>query len=283
MKIRSICLTAHPFKDIPKGLGDKIIKKLQSFGIKIYAEPWLNKHFDNQLAIVHLDQISICDAVVVIGGDGTLLHVVPWAVKADIPILAINVGRVGFLTQVEQDELDEALEALCLGAYTFDERMLLEVTYNQREKRIALNDVVVSRGSYSRLITLNSFISEEFVEKYVADGLIISTPTGSTAYSLSAGGPIISPKVGCMIMTPICPHSLKHRPIVVSEEEKIRLEIILEKGFGIHLEIDGHHPILLQDHGIVEITKAKEKVKLIRLKPLNFFSLVRKKLLEWSQ
>lgn len=284
MRISAIYLASHPTKKIPEDLTSKIIQKLQSFNVKIFVEPWLGSYFNHRFDTLELSQMNRCDVLIVLGGDGTLLHLIPWAVKADIPILAINAGRIGFLTEVEQDELEDSLEALCKGDYQIDERMLLNVNFDDNEKsQIALNDVVVSRGSYSRLISIDAFISNDMIGRYRADGIIVSSPTGSTGYSLSAGGPIISPQLNCMVVTPICSHSLQHRPVVVNSEEKIRLELKCEKGAGLHLVVDGRKPLRINHDEIIEVTKSTKTVKLIRLQPLAFFSLVRKKLMEWSQ
>lgn len=283
MKINSVCLTAHPFREVPQGLAKKIIECFRAFGISIYVEPWLNALFDHAFTSIELADIHCCDAIVVLGGDGTLLHMVPWAVKADIPMLAINAGRLGFLTEVEQDELDKALEAFCKGEYSIDERMLLQAQYGKGETQIALNDIVVSRGTYSKLITMNAYISDDLVGRYIGDGIIVSSPTGSTGYSLSAGGPIISPKLKCMVITPICPHSLQHRPVVVGAQEVVHLELLCEADVPLLLIADGHEPVNLNHNDIVKVTRSNQTVKLIRLRPLAFFSLVRKKLLEWSQ
>ncbi len=283
MQIKAVYLAAHPTKAIPQELTSKIIQKLEAYHIQIFVEPWLSKYFNHRFESLDLAQMHRCDVLVVLGGDGTLLHLVPWAVKGDVPILAINAGRLGFLTEVEQDELETSLDAMCRGKYEIDQRMLLEICLKNHEKQIALNDVVVSRGAYSRLIAIDAYISNDPMGRYRADGIIVSSPTGSTGYSLSAGGPIISPRLNCMLVTPICAHSLQQRPVVVSSDEVVRLEFGCDEAAGFQMVIDGHKPVLLHHRESIEITKSKQTVKLIRLQPLAFFSLVRKKLMEWSQ
>ncbi|MEG0371606.1 MAG: NAD(+)/NADH kinase, partial [Clostridium sp.] len=175
------------------------------------------------------DMYEICDYIIVLGGDGTLLGVARNAASAGTPIIGINMGHLGFITEVEKEDAFVALEKILNKEYTIQERILLQANVIRNgeigENLYCLNDVNIAKGTLSRMITLNTYADNEFVDDYHADGLIISTPTGSTAYSLSAGGPIISPEVGVILITPICPHTLYSRSIVLSDSREVTIEI----------------------------------------------------------
>ena len=224
------------------------------------------------------------DVLIVLGGDGTILRAVDYCSAHDIPILGINLGRVGFLTELDPERAQEMLSALVQGAYTLEKRMLMQVTLPNGETETALNDVVVSRGTSSRMIALDAATSDELIDHYVADGLIISTPTGSTAYSLSAGGPIVSPAVSCFILAPICAHSLKSRPIVLSDRETVQIALNMkEEREGMSLTIDGQQMIPIANRDSIWIRRAQRDIAFVRFSDKqNFFALLRTKLSDWS-
>lgn len=248
------------------------------------AEVWAEDAYAVQLGVRSLEETTHLDALLSLGGDGTLLRAVQHAVRMQAPLLGINLGRVGFLTEAEPEHLEEAAAALVQGDYTLEHRWLLRTERPEAgESYLALNDVVVSRGGYARLIVLDALAGEETVGRYVADGLIVATPTGSTGYSLSAGGPVIHPAVDCMVITPICAHTLQHRPVVVPGNEHIRLVLSGDEEAGVVLQVDGQNRCMLQRGETIQIHKAAETVGLIRLAPRRFFPLVREKLTEWSR
>ena len=222
------------------------------------------------------------EIVLSLGGDGTLLRGAQFALHWDVPLMGINLGRVGFLTESEPEKLEDSLECLIEGEYTLEQRALLDVRTGKGQW-LALNDVVVSRGGYARLITVNALVDGESAGRYVADGLIVATPTGSTGYSLSAGGPIISPSVDCMVITPICAHSLQHRPAVVPGDAHISLELGCDHEMCACLQVDGQNCASLYEGARVDVCRAGQKIRLIRTKQPRFFQLVRDKLTEWSQ
>lgn len=224
------------------------------------------------------------DVLIVLGGDGTILRAVDYCSQHDIPILGINLGRVGFLTELDPEKAQEMLRALAQDEYTLEKRMLMEVTLPDGRCARALNDVVVSRGTSSRMIALDASTSDELIDHYVADGLIISTPTGSTAYSLSAGGPIVSPSVNCFILAPICAHSLKARPIVLSDREELRISLNMkEEREGMSLTIDGQQMLPIANKESIDIRRAGRDIAFVRfLHKQNFFALLRTKLSDWS-
>ena len=221
-----------------------------------------------------------CDAIVAVGGDGTLLRANEVAVEHAIPLLGVNVGRVGFLAEVELDKLDEACKCLADNRYELDERMMLKAETDGKTM-LALNDVVVSRGGYSRLIGINAWVDGDQIGRFIADGLIVSTPTGSTGYSLSAGGPIVCPEVACMLVTPICAHSLQHRPVVTASSQTITIQ--LDGDYHAMIAADGREPIRFQSGQTLTITRSAQPARFIRLEPRSFFSTIRVKLSEWSQ
>ena len=226
------------------------------------------------------------DGLITFGGDGTLLNVARIQGAESVPILAVNLGSLGFLTEVTLDELYPALIKVLEDDFQLDERMMLRVTLrNKNEKKVeaqsvALNDAVISKGSFSRIISLESYINGEYVATYSADGLIISTPSGSTAYSLSAGGPIVHPGLSAFILTPICPHTLTVRPHIVSAESHISI-VIRSVHCNIMLTIDGQEAFDLRPDSVVEIEKASETVKLIRSHKRSYYEVLRTKL-KWG-
>lgn len=225
------------------------------------------------------------DYVLVLGGDGTLLHAARKLAPAEIPILGINLGNLGFLTGIELAELHEGLNALGNQEIDIEERMMLEATVRRNnkvtEKFLALNDVVISKGAFARMIRLRMTVSGQNVGTLPCDGLIVSSPTGSTAYCLSAGGPIVSPELEAMILTPICPHNLFSRPMVVSPTEVVHIYLVTQ-GVEAMLTVDGQHGIHLGSEDVVEVRKSEFNARLIQLKGRNFFAILRHKMQEGS-
>lgn len=234
------------------------------------------------LAALPLSQAEGLDVLLTLGGDGTLLRGVQHAFRWNAPLLGVNLGRVGFLTEAEPDEIESALQAVLDGAYTIEERHVLHVSAGDRHWH-ALNDAVLSRGGSARLTTINAWVDGELSGRYVADGVIVSTPTGSTGYSLSAGGPIISPRVNCMLITPICAHTLQHRPTVVQGGAEIVLELAPEDAQSAAVQVDGQACMELTSGMKAYIRMDARPIRLIRLKPQHFFQLVRDKLTEWTR
>jgi NAD+ kinase len=224
------------------------------------------------------------DFALVLGGDGTLLSAARAVAHEGVPILAVNLGSLGFLTEVPLNELYVALEAVDQGQCPVEERSVLDCRLIRNEQCItqnfALNDVVVNKSAISRLVEFDLFIDGNFVFQYKADGVIIATPTGSTAYSLAAGGPVLMPSVDAFVVTPVCPHSLTHRPLVVTETSQIELRVETgeEQAF---LSIDGQIGLPVQQGDRVFCQRAGHKVKLMRLRR-TFFDVLRNKL-KWGQ
>jgi NAD+ kinase len=234
----------------------------------------------SQLSIAQVGDKA--ELLVVVGGDGTLLNVAGHLGETMPPIFGINVGSLGFLTTVSSPAFREAAETIANGKMTFSNRALLEVALGDSNEKpmIALNDAVFSRGEVSRLIRLRTRVNGEALTEFNADGLIVATPTGSTAYSLSAGGPILEPESGVFVITPICPHVLTNRSIIVSDKSLIEVEAS-EPDYPVYLTVDGREPVRVNQGDNVQIRKAKKTLRLAAMPDMSFFSVVRQKL-KWS-
>lgn len=234
-----------------------------------------------------IDEPQNVDAVFAFGGDGTVLRALSSYAELDAPVLGVNLGRLGFLLETQADELPQALDLLAAGQYEIERRMMLHVQARcagQDVSAYAVNEVSVSRGLSQRMIALSAMVGDTLVDHYIADGVVVASPTGSTAYSLSAGGPIVSPDVDCFVLSPICPHTLQSRPIVLSPKERITLCIDMkEEREGIALSIDGWSVGRMLNHERAVVTRAAHDALLIRFpRERNFFSLLRDKLSQWS-
>ena len=221
------------------------------------------------------------DLVIVISGDGYMLETARRAAPVGVPILGINMGRVGYMTELELDEID-LIDKVFDGEYRLDERTMLKVDIisERGQKRFtaeALNDAVVANGSTARIVDLELSEGDKLVNTYRADGLVIATPTGSTAYSLSAGGPIVDPKLSCICVTPICPHSLLSRPLVFPDSEELRVKNICAREKVLHLTVDGRATFDLFFGDSVVVTKSDTRAKLLRIKDEDFYSKIRMK------
>lgn len=224
---------------------------------------------------------SLCGVslLVVLGGDGTVLSAVPHTAPLGVPLLGINFGRLGFLSAVEADEAETALSAVAAGNFFCDDRMLLSVS-DGKTTSLALNEIVVSRGTRSRPINLEVTIDGLLLDKYCADGIIVSTPTGSTAYSLSAGGPILENGINAVVVTPICPHTLNARPLVVGSEHDFRIRLTAPTDSAA-LSVDGNN---LTDSfcGELSILKTPYYQRFVRVGKDSFFDRLVKKLRDWN-
>jgi len=224
------------------------------------------------------------DAIVVLGGDGTLLSVARSVGDLGLPILGVNLGGLGFLTATTVDEMVPALEAFLAGRLVVEERMMLGARVRRGERCLAelfaLNDVVVVKSAMSRIIDLSVAVDDEPATAYRADGLIVSTPTGSTAYSLSAGGPILVPTMDAVVLTPICSHTLTNRPIVLPADVRVAVTLLSQQ--DVMATVDGQVGVALRQHDVVEVARAAARVRLVRLPQKSFFSVLRTKL-KWGE
>lgn len=232
--------------------------------------------------VLSFSQAHGADVIITLGGDGTFLRGAQYALIWDAALLGVNLGRVGFLAEIDPESLEQALQALISGIYHTERRPVLEVQCGAKTW-YGLNDVVVSRGGYARLITVDALVDGDTTGRYVADGLIVATPTGSTGYCLSAGGPVVSPRVDCMVITPICAHTLQHRPCVVPGGARIRLALAQEDVQSASLQVDGQTCIEMSAGMHADIRRDARELRIIRMREHSFFQLVRDKLTEWTR
>ena len=221
------------------------------------------------------------DLILVLGGDGTILRAARPAAIYGKPILGMNLGQLGFMAEAEMADCESILDALSSGSYHIEKRMMLDAEVLRDGKAmgrsVALNDMAVAKSAFARMIHLEVQINGEFVNHYAADGLLISSPTGSTAYSLSAGGPVIQPDMECLLVTPICPHTLNSRPIVTNPCAEVEVEV-QDKDRNMQLTADGQETVELQDGDRIRIHKSNRITQLICLPGSGFFHLLRSKL-----
>lgn len=238
------------------------------------------------IQITYIDNIEelfeTADIAVTVGGDGTIIHAAKYSARQNTPLIGVNVGRLGFAAEVEPDETESLLRIL-KGDYQTEDRILLdvEVIKNGESKHyLAVNDAIIARGQLSKIVDLKLSLDGEEIANYRADGLLFATPTGSTAYSLSAGGPIIAPQMDCLMMTPVCPHSLFSRSVLFSGESELSITVKIPSECCCVLTIDGEKNVDILAEDRVIIRKSALKLKLISLYKRNFYKRLNEKLKE---
>ncbi len=260
-------------------------KKLTSLGIEVCASQALINRFDDAtkeslVSKEYIDFEKFADVVLSFGGDGTMLSAAREFIATGMPIMGVNVGRLGFLAEFAVKELDRSLDDLIHGNYRIVSRTVFETNLND-ERVFSLNDFVIEKKDTSRMITVGAYANDNYIGDYRADGLIMTLPTGSTAYNLSCGGPIISPNAPVICLTPISPHSLTHRPLVIPDTNEIKLKLYAPNGIA-NLVADGQVTRTLKNNEAVSFRKSQETVKLIKPIGKSFFDLLRDKLL-WAK
>ena len=279
-EIKTIGLIINSYKEQIVQIGRQVITLLREQNVNVLA---MGEEAE-ALAISAVSAETFCNEaqmVLVIGGDGTMLRAARTVYSKEIPILGINQGYLGFLTEVEVEHLDKAIAQLLSGNYQVERRMMLNAAVYRDGVCIAdvnaLNDMVVTKGALSRIIRTELYLDEELVEQHYGDGLIFSTPTGSTGYSLSAGGPIVYPSIDVCIMAPICSHSLISRPVIFSPEHTltVRMESVSTPAM---LTVDGQNGVELQQGDLIHIRKAEHDTCLLVLEQRNFFAVLQGKL-----
>lgn len=279
------CIITNSDKDSGFAITEKIAAYLKAHGRSVSIQQALPEnggayHYTNPEQIPKDTQ-----CIIVLGGDGTLLQAARDVVHKGIPLLGINLGNLGFLAEVDRNSIYPALDQLMAGDYEIEERMMLTGTvYRGQEilgSSIALNDIVIIRDGHMRVVRFKNYVNNEYLNSYDADGIIISTPTGSTGYSLSVGGPIVSPDASMIIMTPVAPHTMNTRSIVFPAEDVLTVEIgqrrpgVSEKGLA---SFDGDTEIPMQAGDCIVISKAAVKTKIIKLNHLSFVEVLRQKM-----
>lgn len=265
-----IGIIPHTGKPIAMNLTEELVNFLQQRGVgfEVITQP---------------DRTNVrgFDVVIVLGGDGTLLSAARLTSEWRVPVFGVNVGHLGFLTEVETNGLFPAMEILLLGDYRLEERMLITASIERDgqeiSRHLALNDFVITRGTFARIIDLSIFVDEQHVTDYWADGVIISTPTGSTAYSLSAGGPIVEPLLECVCITPICAHSLAARSVLTRPQAEVSVRIN-SASEAVMFTIDGQYGFPLQTGDRVTMNKAKNPALFVKLSGRGFFQVLHSRL-----
>lgn len=265
-----------------KFLAEEVARQLETKGAKVYL---LATQAEGMAKALHLLEeeafLETIDLLIVIGGDGTFLQAANLVAKKDIPLLGINKGRLGFLSELEARDFAVSIDSLLSGSYEIEARMMIEVRVFRDGKQIAeavgLNDITLNRDPMETTLLCEAYLAHEKIDAYLGDGLIVATPTGSTGYSLSVGGPLIYPGTNCFIITPIAPHSLATRPVIVPDRSQINV-ILNTSAKRAYLFSDGRLVSELKGSDRVVITEAKEVTKLVHLRPHRFFETVTNKL-----
>jgi len=285
MKLDSVGLMVNYKKEKTQETACRIIDWLNTKKLKVCIEGNKGKEIGREELNCPTEKfLKNVDLIISLGGDGTLLRAARLVAIEDIPIFGVNLGGLGFLTQIGIDDLEKSLEKLYRGRYFLDERMMLSCTVKRKDKEIkkliALNDVVIGKGAFARIICLATYVNNNYVITYSADGLVVSTSTGSTAYSLSAGGPIVNPNINSIILTPICPHTLSARPLIISENDQVQIKLESSEE-EVMATIDGQEGFALEPNDEVMVKKSDHKAQLITFKDKSFYAILREKL-RWS-
>lgn len=283
-----INIAVHP--NITKYTSGEVLKRLVAFSdnnpVRFLISHKDGKYFPHK-GLIHVDlDTADIDLAVSIGGDGTLLSLCRQMAPRNIPVCGINIGNLGFLADIEPSEIETKMSMILQRSYKIEERLMLAAYINRYDKLhyvgAAVNDIVVSKAGVSRMLDLSLRINGQLMTSYKADGLIISTPTGSTAYSLSAGGPIVNPKVRGIILTPICPHSCFVRPMLIDDTEVVGVNIINSQSIistrDVNLTIDGQESVMIKPHDEIIIRQADFHAKILRFEDKNFYSTFMHKL-----
>jgi NAD+ kinase len=284
MKIKKIGIVANIEKE---KIADHVIslkKWLEKKGVGVFLETEISEKIGFRKGFKWNDLARKSELIVVLGGDGTMLRTARCVAKYNIPILGINMGSFGYLTEVNLNEIHSTLELIIRGEFVTEKRMMLDVSIKHGRTVTnvgdVLNDVVINRGNLSRMNELEMAVDGEYLTTYKGDGLIVSTPTGSTAYSLSAGGPIVFPGKDLIIINPICPHTLTNRPIIFSEDSNLKITL-WSKDKGAMLTLDGQVARKIISGDVVTIKKSKHVIKLV-LSPYRSYGKILRSKLGWG-
>lgn len=264
---------------------ERIVDRLHDCGASVSMDERYRAVFPGRSILFYKDfykGLDGCDFVIAVGGDGTIIHAAKHAAMAGKPVLGVNVGRLGFVAGLEVNEL-ERLDDLVANKYDLEERLMLQVDLLQGDTcnvYFALNDAVISRGSLSRILDFHVLFNRSNMSDYRADGLIFSTPTGSTAYSLSAGGPVVDPNMECILLTPICPHALFARSVVFNQNAELEVRATCGEDSEIFLTVDGEAAVPVPKGSVLRIRRAPYAARIVRLKQNNFYEVLNQKLAE---
>lgn len=286
MTLHNVAIFAKKHDPRCQSVADDLINWLEERDCTPMVDEHLARHIGYQHGLTQEEIREQAELVVVLGGDGTLISVARLMCGKDVPILGVNLGSLGFLTETTVDELYLRLEKCLQGDPRVSERMMLEVTVFRDGKEIercnVLNDAVINKGALARIVDLETKVNRHTLTTFKADGLIVSTPTGSTGYSLSAGGPIIHPQMSCIVITPICPHTLTNRPIVISDDSTVSVMVQSSFDEKVYLTLDGQVGVELTEGDTVEIRRALKTIALVMSKNRDYFEVLRTKL-KWGE
>ena len=276
-----VAVITNPSRDKQFNNAKKIVKRLLAYTKEVFINvcdiPDCT-YVDNTEELIKDKDIAI-----VLGGDGTIISMGKLCAKYGVPLLGLNLGRMGFLVELEKEELED-IDRIFTEQYKVEKRMMLYAQVERRGRVIfsgeALNDAVISKSGIMKMVHLNLNIDNCFVNEYYADGIILSTPTGSTAYSLSAGGPVVVPSIDCMVVNPVCAHTVTSRPMVISSESMVKITVDRYHFEDVILSLDGGRGFRLKDKDVINIKKSENYVKLIRFENRSFYDILRTKLSE---
>lgn len=265
-----IGIYANLDRDIDGGAAKALALLLTKRGHEVFLSDKLNVSGMDYPLYDNSGLASASEVIIVLGGDGTVLRIAKECAEHNALILAINFGYMGFLSEIEKaDELDTVFEQIEKGDYYIENRSILEVSHNGKTYK-ALNEVALARGRSTKVIRFSVMVNGSALNHYSADGIIVSTPTGSTAYSLSAGGPVVAPEVNALLITPVCPHSLNSRSYIIADDSEVSIELTKSDG-ATNLNIDGDDVLTLQAGEIIKIRRGEPDARFIRLKKYNYY------------
>lgn len=280
--MKKIGIITNREKDVGLTYTDQLIKSIEKHGGQaVLPTPAAKKGMDGLDDEVE-EICHKCEAIICIGGDGTFLKTARTAYLYDIPIMGINLGSLGFLTDIEKCDIDQSVARLFNNDFYIEERMMISSKIYKEGKLfsedVAINDVVISRAGVPRILHLNTFIDDNFVDMFPGDGIIVCTPTGSTAYSLSAGGPIAEPTSKLIILTPICPHILYSRSFIYEDQRRIKISVSEDFEHSAVITVDGQKLYNITGGDYIEIEKTNSKLKIIKINSKNFFTVLKNKI-----
>jgi NAD+ kinase len=284
--MKKIAIMAKVHDPRCQGLASDLVAWLDQRGYLPLVEAHLARHLHSPHGLEAEILGAQADLMVVLGGDGTLIAAARALGGNNVPILGVNLGSLGFLTEITVDELYPALESCLAGNFSVTERMMLQVVVARNgidlESHKVLNDVVINKGALARIVDLETMVDGYPLTTFKADGLIISTPTGSTGYSLSAGGPIVHPSLNCLVINPICPHTLTNRPVVVADDARVVITVRSLEDEKLYLTLDGQVGLKLRCGDEVRVRKAQRHANLVCSPNRNYFEILRTKL-KWGE
>ncbi len=277
-RIYRLTIVANPKKPDVKELLEQIGRILHEHDVAVIYEKRLGELVGEE-GVELIRAIDESQMLLVLGGDGTMLSVARRTFGKEIPLLGVNLGHLGFLTQLVPEEIEKALPAIIKGEYTLTKRMMLRGAIEGKSENLyALNEICIEGGESIRLLELRTYISDQFVSSYYADGILVSTPTGSTAYSMAAGGSIVTPNMGAFLITPLSPYSLSIRPMIVGDGEAVRIEIVSGAGVNPRIIVDGQEIHQFEDTQAITIRKADFYSHFINYSNRSFYEVLRTKL-----